>query len=284
MKGRDLYAEVTQRIVAELEKGVKPWEKPWRTSSHGLATMPQNLATGHVYSGINTLTLWLTALEKGYPNHAWATFKQVADMGGKVLKGEKASPVIYVGMREVKEEGKQVYRPFARWFLVFNHAQLEGITAPDVEQRECTNKDVQRIISHSGATVRHGYDKACYRPDIDMVFMPYVAAFKDEPAYIRTLLHEMVHWSGHDTRLNREFGKRFGDDKYAFEELVAELGSAFLCARLGTPYANENAEYIGAWVRKMKEDSRAIFTAASWAAAAADYLYPDQGEEAEAAE
>ncbi len=278
---RDLYAEVTNRIVAELEKGVKPWEKPWRTTSHGLATMPQNLATGRIYNGVNTLTLWLEACEKGYPNHSWATFKQVSDLGGHVRKGEKASPVIYVGTREVEENGKQVYRPFARWFMVFNAAQIEGIPLPEIAQRTCTNADVHRIIAHSQITVRHGYDKAFYRPDVDMVYMPYVAAFKDEPAYIRTLLHEMVHATGHDTRLAREFGKRFGDERYAFEELVAELGSAFLCARLGTPYASENAEYIGAWVRKMKEDSKAIFTAASWAAAAADWLMPAFDDDAE---
>lgn len=280
MTGRDLYAEVTQRIVAELEKGVKPWEKPWRTSSHGLATMPQNLATGRIYSGINTLTLWLTALEKGYPSHAWATFKQVQEMGGKVRKGEKASPVIYVGMKEVEDNGKKVYRPFARWFMVFNHAQLEGVADAVTDAPQSTNKAVLRIMNQSGVTIRHGYDRACYIPSIDQVQMPLLAAFVDEAAYTRTLFHELVHSTGNDRRLNREFGKRFGDSAYAFEELVAELGSAFLCARIGTPYANENAEYIGAWVRKMKEDSKAIFTAASWAAAASEYLMPSVHDDA----
>lgn len=277
---RDLYAEVTQRIVAELEQGVKPWEKPWRTNAHSIATLPQNLATGRSYQGVNTLVLWCEATAKGYPSHAWATYKQVADMGGHVRKGEKASPVIYVGMKEVEEQGKKVYRPFARWFMVFNAAQVDGISLEPVDQRICRNADVLRIVDHSRMNVRHGYDKAYYQRAVDTVYMPYVAAFNDEPAYIRTLLHELVHATGHDKRLARDFGKRFGDFQYAQEELVAELGSAFLCARLGTPYANENAEYIGSWVRQMKADSKAIFTAASWAAAASEYLMPSVHDDA----
>lgn len=273
---RDLYQDVTNRIVAELEKGVKPWAAPWRKSAPAIASLPVNYATGRNYNGTNTLMLWLEAYEKGYPSHGWLTFKQALDMGGYVRKGERSTPVIYVSMKErERDDGTTDTYPVARSYAVFNVAQVEGLTDTGVQLEPPPDRfsKLAAIKHASGIPVSHGHMRACYIPSQDRIEMPAFDAFPEWPAYWRTLYHEMSHATGHPSRLNRQMGKRFGDAAYAAEELVAELSSAFLCARTGMPYANENAEYIGAWVRLMKSDSKAIFTAASAASASADWLY-----------
>jgi len=273
---RDLYAEVTAQIVADLEKGVKPWTRPWKSTGHAVVTLPCNMATGRAYNGINTLVLWMTAIARGFPGHGWMTFKQALEYGGHVRKGEKGTPIIFVSFRDDEKDGKETRRPIVKWYSVFHAAQIEGLPAealellpPDVPEF----RHMTRIADASGIPIHHGYDRACYIPSLDVIEMPAYGAFKTGHAYTRTLFHELAHGTGHYTRLNRELSGRFGSDVYAFEELIAELTSAFLCAKTGVNYDNENAEYIGAWVRRMKEDSRAIFTAASAAAKAADWLW-----------
>lgn len=268
---RDLYQETTNRIVAELEQGVKPWTKPWKSTAHAAPMLPANLVTGRHYNGVNTLVLWLEAYDKGYPSHGWLTFQQAMQAGVNVRKGEKGIQVVFAKTVEREKDGELERFPAFKWYTVFNKAQVEGIGSP--EPAPPPPGRVNDIAKGSGVELSYGHRQACYIPSRDLVQMPYHTDFQDRDAFTRTLFHELAHATGHEKRLNRQMGKRFGDAAYAMEELVAELASAFLCARIGSQYANENAEYIGSWVKKMKEDSRAIFTASSQAAKAADWLH-----------
>jgi antirestriction protein ArdC len=271
---RDLYQEVTQRIVTELEKGVKPWTRPWKSTAHAVPTLPANLYSGRSYSGVNTLVLWLEAFNRGFPAHSWLTFQQAHMLGAHIRKGERGVQIVFAKTVEREKDGKVETIPTFRWFTVFNASQVDGLNLPAVEPPDVPEFGAMaQIRERAGVPVSHGHSRACYIPSQDRIEMPAYQAFADGHAYTRTLFHELAHATGHEKRLNRQMGKRFGDAAYAMEELVAELSSAFLCARIGSEYANENAEYIGAWVRKMKEDSRAIFTASSQAAKAADWLY-----------
>jgi antirestriction protein ArdC len=272
----ELYQRVTDRIVADLEQGVKPWSQPWKgsTAATGKPVMPVNLASNRAYSGVNTLILWAEAMGRGYPTHQWLTFQQAQQIGARVRKDEKSVPVIFVKWIDEEKEGKTYKVPMARWFHVFNKAQLDGVGS-EYDQLPVTPEIAKaaEIMDKCGVPVHRGYAKAYYDRARDEIFLPAFKAFPDGQAYLRTAFHEAAHATGHPKRLNREFGKRFGDANYSMEELVAELGAAFLCARTNLAYANENAEYIGAWVAKMKEDNRVIFKAASHASQAADWLY-----------
>lgn len=281
---RDTYQVITDAIVAALEK-CGPYERPWIGQT---LTMPVNATTGHEYRGTNILMLWLAAKEAGYAANSWATFKQWADKGASVRKGEKGTPIIWFKMLDRKdadsgetdEEGRRI--PCARLSWAFNASQVDGYTA-----EECRAEDdnqvspimqADRLITASGATVRHEGTRAFYRPGTDEIVMPpqhlFTGTSTSSPteAYYSVKLHELTHWTG--PRLAREFGKRFGDDAYAAEELVAELGAAFLCAKLGIasePRA-DHASYLASWIRVLKNDRRAFVTAASKASEAADYL------------
>jgi antirestriction protein ArdC len=275
-KVAELYQAVTDRIVADLEKGVKPWTQPWKgsTAGNGKPVLPCNLATGRAYSGVNTLILWAETMGRGYPTHQWVTFKQANDMGGRVRQGEKSVPVIFTKWIEEEKDGKVQKVPVVRWFYVFNRAQLSGIDSiPEPEPMSPQIANAAAIMDKSGIPVVRGHTKAFYDIAADTIYLPDFKAFSSGEAYLRTAFHEAIHGTGHQKRLNREFGKRFGDSRYAMEELVAELGAAFLCARTNLAYASENAEYIGAWVAKMKEDNRVIFRASSHASQAAEWLY-----------
>lgn len=271
----EIYQSVTDKIVAELEKGVKPWTKPWSTTGGAnLPVMPCNMQSGRFYTGANTLILWHEAMSRGYPTHQWLTYQQAQMVGARVRKGEKSVPVIFVKWLEQEQDGRVHKVPMARWFHVFNKAQLDGVgqeydplpVNPEIAQ-------MAAVLDKSGVTVHRGYAKAYYDRARDEIFLPDFKAFKDGYAYLRTAGHEHIHASGHPKRLNREFGKRFGDAAYKHEEIIAELGTAFLCARTNLPYSSESTEYIGAWLTAMKEDNRYIFKAASHASQAADWLY-----------
>jgi len=282
-KMNELYQSVTDRIVALIEGGTKPWEMPWAPSQgKGLCLLPANLITARRYSGINTLILWIEAIEKGYPTHGWLTFRQANEKGAKVRKGEKATTVVYVNRREVEEDdgkgGKQKKMVgFLKSYSVFNLAQVTGLpdeytgTAVPFDEDDSLDR-VKAIIKGSNIPVFWGADKAFYNRKTDQIAMPSRASFRDDDACFATLFHEMSHATGNDKRLNRTFGKRFGDKEYAAEEVVAELSSAFLCAALGFQHEHESAAYIGHWVEVMKADNRAIFHAASHASHAADWL------------
>lgn len=281
---RDMYKEVTDSIIAELEQGALPWLKPWRDGiGPSLDTqMPNNAISNRSYSGVNVLLLWAKASRCGYPSGRWLTYNQAKQAGGTVRAGEKGTTVIFM-KRLTKQkrasDGTMETDSFAvmRAYTVFNVAQCDGLPerltkgkplppAPELDSM------FQNFVAKTPARISHGGDRAYYSPLPDYVQMPHIQAFKDLDNYKATLLHELTHWTGHESRLAREFGKRFGSDAYAFEELVAEIGAAFLCAALGIKGELRHAAYVANWLKVLKEDNRAIFTAASQASKAADYL------------
>ena len=282
----DLYAEVTAKIIAELEAGRFPWVQPWGKSGTGAAPgLPRNALTRRTYSGINILILWGAVIEHGYADQSWLTFRQAQEAGGTVIKGERGVTVVYADRFTPKAEGERARRdgddaktvPFLKRFTVFNVAQCEGLKpglSPDpVALPPCEPVPAaEALIAASGADFRIGGDKAFYVPSADFIQVPPQPAFRDQINYYRTALHELTHWTGHGSRLARDLANRFGTHGYAREELVAEMGSAFLCASLGIAPTVRHADYLGNWLEVLREDSRAIFRAASAASRAADYL------------
>ncbi|MDX0174516.1 zincin-like metallopeptidase domain-containing protein [Sinorhizobium meliloti] len=283
----DVYERITGRIVAELEQGVRPWLKPWSAEhAAGRITRPLRF-NGMPYQGINVLMLWGESVAKGFAAPIWMTFKQAQEMGGHVRKGEHGSLVVYADrIRKTERDeatGEEAEReiPFLKGYTVFNVEQVEGLPQHFFGLAEPRLDPVQRnaradeFFAAVGADVRHGGDRAYYTMAEDRVQMPPFEAFRDAESYYATLAHELTHWTRHPSRLERDFGrKRWGDEGYAMEELVAELGAAFLSADLDlTPEPREDhAAYIGSWLEVLKNDKRAIFTAASHAQRAADYL------------
>lgn len=280
---RDLYATVTGCIIQALEQGVRPWVCPWaRGVSH---TRPLR-ATGEPYRGVNVLLLWATAQERGYRAPTWMTYRQAEALGGQVRKGERGTLVVYAGQVKPEERqddihqaepGSQRPRSFLRSFTVFNAEQIDGLAtagtpASDVVAELGDQADM--LIERTGATVRHGGDRAFYAPALDVVQMPERSRFREAAGYLGTLAHELVHWTGHANRLARTFGTRFGDEAYAVEELVAELGSAFLCAdlQISTEPRDDHAGYLAHWLSVLKADKRALFTVAAQAQRAADFI------------
>jgi antirestriction protein ArdC len=283
----DVYQRITDQIVSELEKGVRPWLKPWN-AEHAAARITRPLrGNGVHYRGINVLMLWSAAMEKGYAAPIWLTFKQATELKASVRKGEHGSLVVYAD-RIIRTEtdsatGEDAERaiPFMKGYTVFNAEQIEGLPEHYYAKPPTRVDAVQRIdraegfFASTGATIRHGGTMAYYNVSQDFVQMPPFECFRDAEAYYATLAHETTHWTRHTSRMNRDFGrKRFGDEGYAMEELVAELGSAFLSADLDlTPNVrDDHASYIASWIKVLKDDKRAIFTAASHAQCAADYL------------
>lgn len=281
-----LYEEVTGRIVAELEAGRLPWVQPWGRVPGGAAPgLPRNARTGRPYSGINILILWGAVIEHGYPSQGWLTFRQAQDAGGHVRKGERGQTVVYADRftpeaekaraREAGEEARAI--PFLKRFTVFNVAQCEGLRpglAADPEpppEREIV-RQAEEVIEASGIDFRVGGERAFYAPTHDFVRVPPQPAFFEQINYYRTCLHELTHATGHASRLARDLSDAFGSKGYAREELVAEMGSAFLCASLGIVPTVRHADYIGSWLDVLREDNRAIFRAAAAASRAADWL------------
>jgi antirestriction protein ArdC len=284
----DVYQRITDQIVCELEKGVRPWLKPWN-AEHAAARITRPLrGNGVPYRGINVLMLWSAAMEKGYAAPIWLTFKQATELKASVRKGEHGSLVVYAD-KIIRTEtdaatGEDAERaiPFMKGYTVFNAEQIDGLPAHFYARPPARVDTVQRIdraeafFTGTGATIRHSGTMAYYNVSQDFVQMPPFECFRDAEAYYATLAHETTHWTRHTSRLNRDFGrKRFGDEGYAMEELVAELGSAFLSANLDlTPAVrDDHASYIASWIKVLKDDKRAIFSAASHAQRAADFLH-----------
>jgi antirestriction protein ArdC len=241
----DVYDRITNQIVAELEKGVRPWHKPWNAEhAAGRITRPLR-ANGIPYQGVNVLMLWSAALDKGYAAPIWMTFKQALELKANVRKGEHGSLVVYADKiirtqtdTDTGEESEHAI-PFMKGYTVFNVEQIDGLPEHYYTKPAPRTETVQRIahaekfFAATGATVRHGGVTAYYSVTHDVVQMPPFERFRDAESYYATLAHEGTHWTRHPSRLSRDFGrKRFGDEGYAVEELVAELGSAFLCADL----------------------------------------------------
>jgi len=283
---KDVYTRVTDRIIADLEKGLRPWLKPWG-AAHPAGCVSRPLRhNGMPYRGMNIVLLWGEAMEKGYAAPIWMTYRQAHELGGQVRKGEHGSLVVFansITRTETNERGEDVEReiPFLKGYTVFCVEQIDGLPAhyyaqpanplPLSERID----GAERFIARTGATIRHGGNSAYYAPGPDHVQLPKFEAFRDRESYYATVLHELTHWTGAKSRLDRSFNaKRFGDHGYAREELVAELGAAFLCADLGiTPeIRDDHAAYLGHWLNVLREDKRAIFGAAAHAQRAADYL------------
>jgi antirestriction protein ArdC len=279
-----LYAEVTARVVAELEQGRLPWVQPWDGAACG-CTMPENGAIGRRYSGINILILWSAVIERGYSSQRWVTFRQALGLGGNVRRGEKGTTVCYADRftpraeearaRDEDRDARQI--AFLKRFTVFNVDQCEGLPEELTQTLELpaereTIPQAEALIAATGADFRIGGSHAFYAPDADFVQVPPQQAFREQINFYRTALHELGHWTGHESRLGRDFSGRFGSSAYAREELVAEMASAFTCASLSIQPTVRHADYVGAWLAVLREDERAIFRAASLASKAADYL------------
>lgn len=293
---KDVYTRVTDRIISDLEQGIRPWMKPWSVEhTAGRITRPLR-HNGTPYKGINVLLLWGEAMANGYTAPLWMTYKQALEIGGQVRKGEHGSLVVYADRftkTETADNGQEIEReiPFMKGYTVFNVEQIDGLPAhyyaqpvnPLPEERRIEAAD--RFVTGTGADIRHGGNQAFYSPSRDLIQLPPFEAFRDAESYYATALHELTHWTRHESRLSRDFGRqRFGDEGYAREELVAELGAAFLCADIGiTPDIREDhAAYLASWLKVLQDDKRAIFQAAAHAQRAADYLQGLQNNEAEA--
>jgi antirestriction protein ArdC len=285
---RDVYSAITDQIVASLEKGVRPWFKPWSSQGGDRITRPLR-HNGQPYRGINVLALWITAEMEGYSSPYWMTFNQAKEFGAFVKKGSKGTQVVYANRGTATDEDTGETRSFAylKTYTVFNAEQIEGLpekyNLPQAEKVErpahARIADADAFFNHLGMDLRHGGGRAFYSPSEDYVRVPAFEDFETAEAYYCTLAHESVHWTSPKKRLDREFGqKRWGDEGYAMEELVAELGSAFLAADLGITGQprDDHASYLAHWLKVLKDDKRAIFSMASHAERAVDYLRQQQ--------
>ncbi|SEG29748.1 ArdC family protein [Billgrantia desiderata] len=295
----DIYQRVTDRIITALEAGTAPWVKPWTGKGLAGEIIPCNAPTGRSYSGINVLLLWVAAEERGFSRQRWLTLKQVHAAGGRVIEEEirrsteiclyrpLIKPELDMDGKEVMdEEGKPKERvvPLFRGFRVFNVQQCEGLPEQLVGSRiEATpqwaaHAAADQVIKVSGVPIEHVLgDDAYYSPVLDKVRLPLQSQFDDAERYYSTALHELTHATGHQSRLARDgivAFEGFGSESYAHEELVAELGAAFLCAQLGIEgrLQDHNASYIASWLKALQSDKRAIFRATGKARNAAEYL------------
>jgi antirestriction protein ArdC len=277
---RDLYAEVSARIIAELEAGATPWVKPWSATAG--ANTPCNAVSNRPYSGCNVVLLWMAA-NAGYRTPRYLTFKQALELGGNVRRGERGVTVFFVKRLQVAdrdgEEGDTKIIPMMKAYTVFNVAQCENLpdrvlTLGEIKPRNRDERDatIDEFLAASGAEIREGEGEAFYRPGADFVSLPRFEAFKSAAHFYAVAFHELGHWTGHKSRLDRDLRHRFGERAYAAEELVAELCAAFLCAEFSIDGDLRHAGYIQSWIGLLKADSRAFFTACSKAQAAADYL------------
>jgi antirestriction protein ArdC len=279
---KDIYTEVTNKIIAALEKNIAPWVQPW--SSNNTSSLPRNAVSNQHYRGINIILLWDACMSKGYKSSGWMTYKQAEALGSNVKKGEKGTEIIFykklqvnetlTDIEEATEKQVTVTIPMLKSFSVFNSEQIENLpkTFTEAAQHE-TLSDIDNVIENTGAVIRHGGASAFFNPSQDYIAMPHQADFKSTPDYYATLLHELSHWTGHHSRLDRLASiKRFGDEAYAMEELIAELSAAFLCAELGVKGKLQHENYIAHWLKVLREDKKAIFTAAAKASNAAEYI------------
>jgi len=283
-KKANVYEIITNKICDMLDKGTVPWRKPW-TGSNG--DLPRSLESGKTYRGINLFLLACADFESSY----WLTFNQAKAKGGMVRKGEKGTPIVFFNWSEKERtnaEGEtvKVKTPFLRYYTVFNLDQIDGIEAPDTEQKEFTFnpiKEAEKIVHNmpNRPQITHNMQKAFYRPSIDLVNMPKATSFAETAEYYSTLFHELTHSTGHESRLDRQGIAEiaaFGDDVYSREELVAEFGAAFLCGHSGIdPATIENsAAYIKGWSKKLRNEPRLLVTAAAQGQKAADYILNEQ--------
>lgn len=275
----DLYLETTRRIVAAIESGsTLPWVKPWST----INATPRNAVTQRAYRGINTLLLLIAADARDFRQSRWMTFRQAAELGGHVRAGEHGVRIVFFkqhAFREAIPGGTETRSfPVLRSFTVFNVAQIGGLPKAYLDVPTAATWDsveaAEALMTSSGAEIHHGSTHAYYSRPADAIHLPHKHAFADRGGYYETALHELIHWTGHASRCNRNLKGRFGDEAYAMEELIAELGCSYLCAHCRVDGRLQHTAYVSSWLRVLQNDKRAIFTAASRAQQAADYLLP----------
>jgi len=294
---QDVYTRITGQIIQSLEQGVRPWTKPWNAdNAAGRITRPLR-HNGQPYSGINILMLWGAAVESGFGAPTWMTFKQAVEFNAHVRKGEKGTLVVYankITKTDSDADGNEVEReiPFLKGYTVFNVEQIDGLPEAYYSKPEPKMTGPERIehadafFSATGADVRYRGGRAFYAMESDYIQIPPRESSVDAECFYAPPAHGGPHWPRHSTRLERDFGRKvWGDEGYAREELVAELGAAFLCADLElTPEVREDhACYISTWLEVLKNDKRAIFQAASHAQRAVDFLHQFQQPKEEAA-
>lgn len=279
---QDIYARVTAQIVEAIEQGADSFQMPWYFSG-ALCEAPANAVSKRPYRGINVLALWSVARKRQYASGIWATYKQWKELGAQVRSGEKAASVVLWKVNErgeagVDEEESEKSRRMllARGYNVFNAAQVDGYQPPETPQLSDNVRDdrAEQFFVAQEADIQHGGSAAFYDADHDLIVLPDYRNFRSVGGYYATLAHEMTHWTGEPRRLNRKLGNRFGSASYAMEELIAELGAAFICARLQlTPEVRtDHAAYIATWLDVLNHDAKAVFTAAAQAQQAADWL------------
>lgn len=281
----DIHQHITNQIVGLIERGAGEFQLPWHHSS-GSILRPANIASKKPYRGVNIIALWAASEVKGFTSGLWGTYRQWAEAGAQVRKGEKSSYVIFykeltAAASEEARESEPGKRLISRASAVFSAEQVEGFVVPTIDPTIIEPiAGAEAFVAATGAAIAHGGARAFYMPSTDRIQIPpkeaFVGTATSSPAesYYSTLLHELTHWSSHATRCDRQLSKRFGDDAYAMEELIAELGAAFLCSDLQITASPriDHAQYLATWLSVLKADKKAIFTAASKASAAADYL------------
>lgn len=280
----DIYGAITEKILRAMKEAKGTYKMPWHSGIAPLE-LPTNAFTDHPYRGVNIVSLWVEATAKGHPTGYWASYKQWQQVGGQVRYGETGSLIIFykkLDQTEMEKQSGEAPRYVGKASYVFNAAQVDNWTAPERKHIAAVEIDrtVDAFVQATGAHVGHGYSTARYRTDLDTIEMPSPAWFIDTPtrtasqAYHGVLFHELTHWTGPPRRCDREFGRRFGDKKYAFEELVAELGAAFLCAafKMANETREDHAAYLADWIELLGNDTKAFFAAANKAQEAIEYL------------
>ena len=284
MSNQEIYQAVTDSIIAAIEAGqtAEKFQLPWS----GFSAIPMNAQTKNSYRGVNIPILWASQLQAGFASGYWGTYKQWQERGAQVKKGAKGTKIVFWKEIEIEPHGdneESESRMFARWSVVFNADQVEGFEIPMPNKAKGTAEildEAESFIQATGAKIHYSGTRAYYDHKADAITLPERALFRDTQTrtategFYSTALHELTHWSGAPQRLNREKGKAYGDSAYAFEELVAELGAAMLCASLGITGSTraDHAQYIDGWLKALKSDKKFIFAAASQAQKSADYL------------
>jgi len=269
-----IYQEITDSIISELEKGATPWVKPWKADT----SADKNVISQKPYQGINRLILGMSSMARGYSVPVWASYKQWESLGANVRKGEKGTRIVFFSpvTKEDKKTGEKESYAVLKAYWVFNASQVDGIeiqpVSPVAGDFNAIERAEDRIVK-TGAVISHGGDAAFYAPSQDRIQLPNKTAFDAESSYYATAFHELGHWTGAKSRLDRQLDKgRFGNPAYAFEELVAEMTAAFLCQDYGIQGELRHAGYIQSWLKACRDDSKAIFKAAALAQKAADYI------------
>ncbi|MBD1574829.1 DUF1738 domain-containing protein [Vibrio sp. S17_S38] len=268
----DFHQKITNQIIEALESGTKPWECPWDNTVAN--SIPFNGSTGKSYNGMNIMLLWMTAFERKFSSSVWLTFKQAKSLGGQVRRGEKGTQIFFYSMVEKKgstSSEKETYS-MLKTYSVFNADQVDGLNADNIVSPGSHSTEVDLFLQSTGADIVVNGLKAFYRSSTDQIVLPFRDRFSDDANFYATALHELTHWTGHKSRCDRKLGNVFGSKDYAQEELVAELGSAFLMAELGISGEVQHESYIANWLTALKNDKRYIFKAASMANKAYSYI------------